>query len=168
VRRADAPGLHRDCDALVTTVPGLVVAVTAADCLPLLYSAPGAVAAAHAGWRGIAAGVAEAALREIARAAAVAPEVVAIHLGPCIRPCCYEVGEDVATRFPAAAVRRDAARPRLDLARAVRLRLAEHGVPEARIHDCSVCTACDPATYFSHRRDRGLTGRQWGLAALRP
>ena len=166
VTRAVAPGLHPDCDALLTTTPGLALAVTAADCLPILYGAPGAVAAAHSGWRGTAAGAPEAALVALCGAAGVAPGAVSIHLGPGIRGCCYRVGPEVADRFPEAALRRDGDTIHLDLPSAVRLRLLAAGVPSGAIHDTNACTCCNPDWYFSHRRDHGLTGRQWGVAAL--
>ena len=161
------PGLHPDCDALVTTTPGIALAVTAADCLPILYTAPGAVAAAHSGWRGTAAGAPEAVLAAVCAAAGTGPERVTIHLGPGIRGCCYQVGPEVAKRFPTEAIRHAAASLHLDLPTAARLRLLEAGASPEAIHDTGACTACAPQWYFSHRRDRGLTGRHWGLAALR-
>jgi polyphenol oxidase len=167
VARVGGPGHHEGCDALVTTVPGLALAVSSADCLPLLYVAPRAVAAAHSGWRGTAAGMPGAALAALCELAGVGPAVVDVHLGPCIRSCCYEVGEEVARRFPAAAVVRADAVPRLDLALAARLALEELGVPAGAIHDTGACTSCRRDLYFSHRRDGGRTGRQWGVAVLR-
>jgi hypothetical protein len=166
VARVSAPGLRPDCDALVTTTPGLALAVTAADCLPILYAARGAVGAAHAGWRGTAEGASEAALAALCAAAGATPGAVTIHLGPCIRGCCYEVGPEVAARFPAAALRRHGAALHLDLPTAARMRLIAAGVTPQAIHDTGACTACEPQSYFSHRRDRGLTGRQWGVVAL--
>lgn len=166
VANVRAPGLQPECDVLVTTTPGLALAVTAADCLPLLFSAPGAVAAAHSGWRGTADGAPEAALSAVCSAANVGPERVTIHVGPAIRGCCYQVGPEVAARFPAPAVRRDERGLWLDLPTAVRLRLIEAGLPPAAFHDTGACTACEPEWYFSHRRDHGLTGRQWGVIAL--
>src|SRR5262249_26838904 len=77
-----SPGLAPSCDALVPRTPGLTIAVSSADCLPILFSAPGAVAAAHAGWRGTVAGVAEATLAALCRVAQVGPEQVRAHLGP--------------------------------------------------------------------------------------
>jgi len=172
VLRADGPGLAGDGDALVTTRPGLALAVTAADCLPVLLAAPGGVAAIHAGWRGAAAGVAEAALRALTAAAGCDAGQVTAHFGPCIRDCCYEVGPEVAAQFPAAAVHRRAAPGRDDRAalhlsvpESVRRRLVEAGMSPEAIHDSGACTACDPEWYFSHRRDRGVTGRQWGVIA---
>jgi len=161
-----APGHHPGCDALVTTVPGLALAVTTADCMSLLYTAPGAVAAAHAGWRGAAAGMPAGALAAICSRAGCSPGDVTVHLGPCIRGCCYEVGHEVARLFPEAAVRPVDGGLRLDLPTAARLALLAAGVPEASIQDTGACTACEPHWYFSHRRDAGVTGRMWGVAVL--
>lgn len=161
-----APGLHRDCDALVTTERGLALAVAGADCLPILFTAPGAVAAAHAGWRGVAAGVPVHALRALCGAAGVRPDAVHVSFGPCIRPCCYEVGPEVAERFPGDAVTRLGNVLRLDVATAARRLLLDAGVPAPALHDVAECTACRADRYFSHRRDRGITGRQWGLVVL--
>jgi purine-nucleoside/S-methyl-5'-thioadenosine phosphorylase / adenosine deaminase len=164
---ADAPGLQPECDAAATRTPGLALAVTGADCLPLLFVAGDAVAVAHAGWRGILAGVAEAALQAVCSAGMVPPAEADAHLGPCIRACCYEVGEEVAERFPSEAMSRHAHSVHLDLPAAVRLRLMSAGLPLERIEDTGACTACDPSRYFSHRRDRGSTGRHWGVIGWR-
>lgn len=162
------PGLHPGCDALVTTEPGLALAVSGADCLPILFTAPGAVAAAHAGWRGVDAGMPAAALAALRAAAGVAAAAVRVYFGPCIRPCCYEVGREVAERFPAAAVSRLGDSIRLDVAAAARLQLLAAGLPDSALHDVRECTSCRADRYFSHRRDRGITGRQWGIVALAP
>jgi purine-nucleoside/S-methyl-5'-thioadenosine phosphorylase / adenosine deaminase len=161
-------GHHPACDALVTRVRGLVLAVTTADCMSLLLTAPGIVAAVHSGWRGTEAGMPRAALEAVCRASGATPDQVHVHFGPCIRGCCYEVGPEVAARFPAAAITtpRPGARPHLDLPAAARAQLAQAGVPAAACFDVGACTSCDPAWYFSHRRDRGRTGRHWALAAL--
>ncbi|MFI5370028.1 MAG: peptidoglycan editing factor PgeF [Candidatus Eisenbacteria bacterium] len=166
VTRVSAPGLHRECDALVTRAPGLPLAVSAADCLPILFVAPGAVAAAHAGWRGTAAGIPVAALEAVCDAAQVGAAEVSVHLGPCIRSCCYEVGAEVAARFPGMAVRRSGASIHLSIPDAARLQLLERGVLPGRVFDTGACTACEEFWYYSHRRDHGMTGRQWGLIAL--
>jgi copper oxidase (laccase) domain-containing protein len=72
----------------------------------------------------------------------------------------------VAARFPGEAVRHADDTPWLDLPTAVRLRLIAAGLPPQAFHDTRACTACEPDWYFSHRRDRGLTGRHWGVIAL--
>jgi hypothetical protein len=166
-RLVSRPGLEPGCDALLTRTSGLVLAVATADCMSLLYSAPGAVAAAHAGWRGAAAGLPASALRALCDAAQVAPREVRVALGPCIRSCCYEVGPEVARRFPSSTVDVREGRLHLDLPAVARLQLLEAGLPPGSLEDTGACTACEPAWYFSHRRDAGSTGRLWGLAALR-
>jgi len=166
VARVTGPGHFDACDALVTTLPGVALAVAGADCLPILYVSPRAVAAAHSGWRGTAAGMPAAALRAVCEAGGVAASEVEVHFGPCIRACCYEVGVEVARQFPTAAVARAGDSWRLDLAHAARLALLEGGARV--IGDTGACTACQRELYYSHRRDHGLTGRQWGVVAIRP
>jgi hypothetical protein len=168
LRHAAHPGHAPDCDVLLTRRAGLALAIATADCMALLYRAPGAVAAAHAGWRGAAAGVPGATLRAVCEAAGTGPAAVRVVLGPCIRACCYEVGGEVAARFPAAVVRRRGERRFLDLPAAAALQLREAGLPDAAFEDVGVCTACRPELCFSYRRDGPGTGRLWGLAALRP
>ena len=164
VERATGPGHLADCDALVSTAPGLVLAVTTADCMSLLLTTRGAVGAAHSGWRGTASGMPLAALDAVCEAAGVRSRDVTIHLGPCIRGCCYEVGPEVAARFPAEALRAEGGRTFLDLPTAARMQLMARGVTQ--IHDTGACTACEPYWYFSHRRDQGSCGRHWAIAAL--
>ena len=160
-----APGHHSDCDALVTRHPDVVLAVTTADCMSLLYHAPGVVAAAHSGWRGTADAMPVAALDAVCRLAGCAPDAVSVAIGTAIRGCCYEVGDDVAARFPSEAVLATGGKPRLDLPTAARMALAAAGVRPERLEDTGACTCCEPDWYFSHRRDRGRTGRHWGVAA---
>jgi polyphenol oxidase len=153
----DAPRVKADGHA--TSVPGVAALVLTADCLPVAVAAPGAVAMLHAGWRGLAAGVLQegvAALRELG---AEGPVVAAI--GPGAGGCCYEVGDEVRAAFADVPEARDGRR--IDLKRIARDRLREAGVAE--VHDAGVCTLCDER-FFSHRRERGVTGRQAGVAWL--
>jgi hypothetical protein len=168
VAAADAPGHHDGCDVLLTRIPGLALAVTGADCLPILLVAPGAVAAAHSGWRGTEAGAPRAALRALLSSSGAPAARVQVYFGPCIRRCCYDVGSEVASRFPEAAVSRANGGLRLDLAAAARIQLIAEGLPGDAIADTGACTACEPALYYSHRRDAGHTGRHWGVVALPP
>ena len=139
-----------EADGQATTRRGVGLVALAADCLPIAVAGEGAVAIVHAGWRGLAAGVIDAAV-EVVRG----PVHAAI--GPGAGPCCYEVGEDVRARF-----RTDG--PTLDLKAIARAQLDQAGV-EA-VHDVGLCTMCAPELFFSHRRDRGVTGRQAGIAWL--
>jgi purine-nucleoside/S-methyl-5'-thioadenosine phosphorylase / adenosine deaminase len=139
-------------DALVGAAPGVVVGVRTADCVPALIedSEAGICAAVHAGWRGLLAGVLEAAVGRMAELGGH-PERFRAALGPCIGPCCFEVGEAVAARFPAEHVRAARPRPFVDLRATARARLLSLGV--ADIDASPPCTRCDPAGYYSYRRD---------------
>jgi len=144
-------------DAAVSRAPGEVCAVSIADCLPVLLAGEGGevVGIAHAGWRGLAAGVIEATL-EAMRAR---PATVVAWLGPAIGPRVYEVGEEVRDAFVARGARAAAAfapaRPGhwlLDLYAVARQRLAARGVE--RVHGGGFCTHAESARFFSWRRDR--------------
>ncbi|WP_217912837.1 polyphenol oxidase family protein [Miltoncostaea marina] len=153
----------RDGDALVTRAPGGALAVLGADCLPVLLwrrDAP-AVAAAHAGWRGLVGGVLEAAV-----AALGAPARVGAAIGPGIGPCCYPVSAEVRRRFAARFGDAVVAPPAVDLAAAARRALVAAGVPDAAVTTAAACTSCEPGRFFSHRRDGAATGRQAGVIAL--
>ncbi len=165
VSEATGAGLHTETDALLTRQSGLAIAVSGADCLPLVLCSGDVVAAAHSGWRGTVDGMPLAVLRATLESSGAPAKDTYAYLGPCIGPCCYVVGEAVAGRFPAAAVVRRASNVFVDMGRAVRLQLEAAGVPEAHIVDPPACTSCATELCFSHRRDQGLTGRLWGLAA---
>jgi YfiH family protein len=139
-------------DGHATAAEGVGLLVLVADCLPLGLASGAAVAMLHCGWRGLAAGIVERGLRRFAE-----PPVAAI--GPGIGPCCYEVGPEVLDAFsPLRGVARDGT---LDLRAIVRRKLEAGG---ARVvEDVDICTSCRPDLFFSHRRDRGVTGRQAGL-----
>jgi purine-nucleoside/S-methyl-5'-thioadenosine phosphorylase / adenosine deaminase len=156
-------------DAAVSAEPGAVLSVLTADCGPVALVAPGAVAAVHAGWRGIAGGVLEAAVTEVRRRSSGPIRAV---LGPCIHPECYEFSatdlDPIAARLgPEVAGRTSDGALAFDLPRAVQLALTGAGVVD--ITDVGVCTACS-ADHFSHRRDgrrHGTTGLQTMLVAAR-
>ncbi len=151
-------GTEPDADASVTTAVGLPLVILTADCAPLAIVADGAVAAVHAGWAGLEAGVVERAADALR---AVAPGTLRAVLGPCIHPGRYEFGpgllERLVTRFgvEVAAVT-EAGTPALDIPAAVRVALRSAGVDT--LDDVGICTASSP-DYFSYRRD-GATGRQ--------
>jgi YfiH family protein len=153
-------------DAVVTRVAGLPLAVVTADCAPVAIACDDTVAIAHAGHRGLAAGVLE---RAVARVRAVGRGPVRALLGPCIHPARYEFSahdlEAFVARFgPGVAGSTQAGRPALDLPAVVRLSLARAGVDQ--FDDVGVCTAAS-ADHFSHRRD-GITGRQASIVVLAP
>jgi len=160
-----------EADGLVTAEPGVVLAVLTADCAPVLLADPaaGVVGAVHAGWRGLAAGVVEAGVAAMAALGADPAACVGL-IGPAIGGCCYEVGpevrEAVGGRLPAALATTRDGRPALDPAAGAAQALALAGVGQVRV--AGECTVDLEGRYFSHRRDRGRTGRQAGLVALGP
>jgi polyphenol oxidase len=124
----------------------------------VMLVADGAVAALHGGWRGLSEGiVAEGvqALRELGAGGAISAA-----LGPAARGCCYEVGEEVHAHFEAYDAR--IGERNLDLAAVAREQLTAAGVDH--VHDVGLCTMCaGEDLFFSHRRDKGVTGRQAGV-----
>jgi YfiH family protein len=155
-------------DAAFSRRPGPVCAILTADCLPILFTADGGdlVAAAHAGWRGLAGGVIEATVRALG----VAPERLMAWLGPAIGPRHFEVGAEVRETLlegdggaQAAFVPNARGRFMANLDQLARRRLATLGV--GRIYGGGVCTYAQVDRYFSHRRD-GVTGRQATLIWL--
>jgi len=155
-------------DALVSAARGVVLAIRIADCVPVLLASPGAVAAAHAGWRGTAAGVVPAAVHALREVGGSGPVVAAI--GPSIAGRDYEVGPEVVEALvaaggdPAAFVvgTSDAGRPLVDVATVVSGQLHALGVDVVDRHDGS--TFADRG-YWSHRRDGQGAGRQAALIA---
>lgn len=154
-QRAEAGGALPAVDGHLIVAPGIAGLVFVADCVPVALSGPNGAAILHCGWRGLAAGI-------IAKGvAAIAATDAAI--GPSIGPCCYEVGPEVLAPFERLGDGIAGGRM-LDLPEVVRRLLLEAGVE--RIELSGLCTSCEPELFFSHRRDRGRTGRQAGLVWL--
>jgi YfiH family protein len=156
----------RNTDALVTATRRLPLVTLVADCVPLALVDPARQVAAtvHAGWRGLAGGVVEAALAAMKHTwGTVAPDVVA-WIGPAIAACCYEVGPEVARQFPGAVTPGGEGRSFLDLRAAIRQRLDRAGLLEENLTGLNLCTSCRSDLFFSHRRatreGEAATGRQ--------
>jgi YfiH family protein len=156
VRPAEPATRGEQADGLWTDEPGLPILAMSADCLPIALgrtdgSRP-AIAALHAGWKGLLAGIVASGVE------ALGGERLAAAIGPGIGPCCYEVGEEVATPFRERFGDDVVSGGRLDLWTSAERALRAAGVD--RVDRFDRCTACEPETFFSHRRDRGITGRQ--------
>ena len=148
---------------MVTDQVGKSIGIRTADCVPvlLLDSRARAVAAVHAGWRGTAAGVVSRAVEALQARYGTRPPDVLAAIGPCIRPCCYQVGPEVAARFASfpGTTRIVDGKSYLDLAAANRLQLESSGLSADRIFDSGLCTSCLAADFFSFRRDPQNPGR---------
>lgn len=161
-----------EADACWTTTPGVACVIQVADCLPVLFAAPEGrgVAAAHAGWRGLSAGVLEATAKALCEATGCTAAELEAWLGPCIGPRQFEVGADVLAGFgvtPGSPHPRfvpcAAGKWRADLAGLARDRLAAFGLE--RIDGGIWCTVEDDLRFFSFRRDRPLHGNSGRMAA---
>ena len=155
-----APGLRGErADGLWTDETGVPLLAMSADCLPIALVRTGearAVAVLHAGWKGLLAGVVAAGVDALGGGA------VAAAIGPAIGPCCYEVGEEVAAPYRERFGDDVMHGRNLDLWTSAERALHAAGVD--RVTRFDRCTACEPETFFSHRRDRGVTGRQGVIA----
>lgn len=163
VRRAPWSG-RPEGDAAVAEQPGLILGIETADCLPVLVVDPvrRAVAAAHAGWRGTAAGVARSAVAALVAGGSRPTDLVAA-TGPGIGPCCYEVGDELRAAFGEAGTAffrpGPRGRPRLDVRAANERQLRDAGIAEERIHRVADCTYCRAELYHSYRREGRHAGR---------
>jgi YfiH family protein len=159
-------------DAVVALADG-AVGVRVADCVPVLIHAGAAAAAVHAGWRGTRLQIAGRAIRALQHAAGADPAQMLAAIGPCIGRCCYEVSQEFAATFRALfgpeAADDPAANPKphLDLRYCVEQSLLRAGVPPERIEQVEGCTSCDSGAFFSHRRDKGRTGRHLAFIEVR-
>ncbi len=153
-----------EADAIVSAVPGVVISVRVADCVPILLAAPRVVAAVHAGWRGTAADITRAALRAVCSVAGCAPASVRAAIGPAICGRCYQVGSEVLEGVSrvAAGASWVGAGSHVDLAEANASILRAEGV---RVEVLGLCTRCGPG-FWSYRRDGATGGRQVGAIRL--
>lgn len=177
---------EEDADAAISDRPDLLLVVSAADCFPVLFHDPisGAVGAAHCGWRGSAARLAANVVVAMQHEYGTRPADLRVAVGPGIRGACYQVSPEVAARFvdagfpegvvvPDRATSADAgstepagsqaAKYLLDIEAAIAATLTDSGVAPTNIAWLGRCTHCEPAVFYSHRRDAGRTGRLWGF-----
>jgi YfiH family protein len=162
----NADGLtDRQCegDALITNKPHLSIGVRTADCVPILLldSRQRAIAAVHAGWRGSAHAIVRATLRKMNADFGTEPADIYAAIGPCIRECCYEVGQEVAERFCVTFPEwtPHAGKRHVDLAEANRRQMLSAGVPVSSIFDIQTCTSCQIESFYSFRREPQNPGR---------
>lgn len=181
-------GAFDDTDALITSGAQTPLVILTADCAAIFLYDPvnRAAGIAHAGWRGTLAGIAAKTVRRMHAELGTSPHDVLAGIGPSIGPCCYEVGDEVImsveTRWPdyteemlvdpdmasAGSFRASVneGRRHFDLWRANELILIDAGVPEKNIEISRLCTACRTDLFYSHRAEKGVTGRFGGIIML--
>ncbi len=170
VRLVKAPGGSEGYDALITDTPGILLAVSVADCTPILvYDARHhAVAAIHAGWKGTAGKLVQKTLDIMAQTWNTRGADCWAMVGACIGPKAFEVGPEVAERFEPAFKHWDETRGKyvVDLKKANAAQLLGFGIPENHIDVWDACTVNDNRDFFSHRAEKGVTGRMLGYIGL--
>jgi polyphenol oxidase len=158
---------ERQGDAICCVKAGLAIGVRVADCAAILLAHPqtGAVAAAHAGWRGLVHGVLASALRALSASAQARPEQLVAAVFPHISSDAFEIGEEVAQQIAASApedlavIVRGGEKPHADLGRAIRAQLLRAGLLAENIECVAGCTLGEPERFFSYRRDGAASGR---------
>lgn len=170
VRRAIAEKEWRECDscdALWSDERGVSLGIKVADCLPITMVDPShsVVANIHSGWRGAVQNIAAATVDALVGETPFEPPTAIAYLGPSIRVCCFEVGEEVATRFAPDFVDRSHERPHVDLPAFTIDILRARGFRDELIFDSELCTRCEGSAFHSFRRDGSGGGRNLAIVA---
>ncbi|GAC1431167.1 MAG: hypothetical protein NVSMB68_03490 [Thermoanaerobaculia bacterium] len=161
------------CDALWTAQPHAALGIKVADCLPvtMIDAAHDVIANIHSGWRGAVQRITATTLDAVERETSFDPATSSAWLGPTIRACCFEVGEEVVEQFTAAFanahlfVDRSRQKPHVDLAGLTIEILRQRGFATARIFDSGLCTRCEGSIFHSFRREGRGGGRNLAIAA---
>lgn len=166
---------YRGIDGLITKDKGVPLMTFHADCVPLLFLDPinKGVAASHAGWQGTMLKIGQKTVKKMMEEFGSKPEDILVGIGPSIGKCCYEISEDVVERFNINFTETSnivfpmgGGKYMLDLWEANRIALKEIGVIDRNIISSRLCTACDTHLFYSHRREKGLTGRMASVIEL--
>lgn len=161
-----------DCDALITNIPGIVLNILTADCVPILLydKEKDVIAAIHAGWKGTQAQIAEKTVQKMQAVYGCHPEDIVAGIAPSIGSCCYEVGKEVAEHFFNVPDSFTAVGDKymLDLPHINKQQLLKAGLNEEQIQMSEVCTACEVTQFFSYRKEKGCSGRFMSMIGLKP
>jgi polyphenol oxidase len=150
-----SPGPQGQGDALVSDIADISLVIRTADCLPILMADPKncAVAAIHAGWRGVVSEIGPKAIDAMSRRFGTKAEDLVVAIGPGIGACCFEVGPEVAVEFGLSG------RTKVDLVETMCRQLGRNGVSAGQISAAGLCTYCNPELFESYRRDGEAAGR---------
>ena len=170
---------NHEGDGLVTNIENAALVIKTADCFPVLIVDPvrKAIGAVHSGWRGTLAGVLPRAIEEMIRRYHSDPAQLLVAIGPGIRECCFEVGEDVAQFFKGSIEEKTTARPPVgtaaapgkylaDIAAVLKAQLKQSGVPPENQYDAGMCTRCNTREFFSWRAEGAASGRMMAIIAI--
>jgi len=160
-----------DCDALITNIPGIVLSILTADCVPILLydKEKDVIAAIHAGWKGTESQIALKTVQKMKAVYGCDPKNIIAGIAPSIGSCCYEIGEDVAEHFFNIPESLTAVGDKymLDLPYINKQQLLKAGLHEEHIQMSEVCTACHVTQFFSYRKEKGCSGRFMSMIGLK-
>lgn len=167
VKRVFIQGGYDNCDGLITNSYGVFLTISTADCLPVFLFDPilKSIGAVHAGWRGLLLNIIPNAINMMWKEFQSFPENIKVFIGPAAGVCCYEVQDDVASKFP-DEIRISSMKKFLDLKLLAKKQLINSGVNEKNIEVSEYCTICHPELFHSYRRDRERAGRMMGVIGL--
>jgi YfiH family protein len=171
VRRAMKDTAWRECDscdALFADANEVALGIKIADCLPVALIDPTrhVIANVHSGWRGAVQRITAEAIDALRRDTLFEPREAFAYLGPSIRVCCFEVGEEVAAQFASEFVDRSRAKPHIDLVSYTVAMLRAYGFTDARVSDSELCTRCEGSIFHSYRREGKGGGRNLNIVAM--
>jgi YfiH family protein len=168
---AEHTGCLAEGDALITNHPGVTLSIRTADCLPVLMADPShrAIAAIHAGWRGVVLGIVPKTVQAMSERFGTRPEDLVAAIGPGIGACCFEVGPEVAVQFQRWFPEREdlASRTKVDLVETISRQLRRNSVTVGHLATANLCTVCDAGLFHSYRRDREQAGRMTATIRIR-
>ena len=153
------------CDALWTADPHTALGIKVADCLPVTLMGGNVLANVHSGWRGAVQRITAVTLDTIERQTSFEPRTSFAYLGPSIRVCCFEVGEEVADQFDVRFIDRSQAKPHVDTLELTIDLLRGRGLAAENIFDSGLCTRCEGSIFHSYRREGKGGGRNLAIAA---
>ncbi len=157
----ESAGPQGEGDALISNAPGIGLAIRTADCLPILIADPKnrAIAAIHAGWRGVVSEIASKAVDAMRQQFGSDPKDLVVAIGPGIGGCCFEVGPEVSAQFGFSG------RTKIDLVETTCRQLGRNGVRMGQISAAGLCSCCNPELFESYRRDREAAGRMVSIVS---
>ena len=160
LQKEAVPQIIPKTDGLLTSAPGLTLAILTADCLPIFFLVPDplTIGIVHAGWRGSATLIAQSAVEKLRRATRQSPEKFLVAFGPAILACCYQVGTELKKLFWDSVAGRGEALY-LDLVKENRQQLKKAGIREEKMGENPPCTFCHPDKFYSYRREKEKAGR---------
>ncbi|RCK71787.1 MAG: hypothetical protein IGBAC_0744 [Ignavibacteriae bacterium] len=167
VKRVYVQGGYDECDGLITNSYGVFLTVTTADCLPVFLFDPvtKSIGAVHAGWRGLLLNIVPTAIRMMWQEFRSFPENIKVFIAPAAGVCCYEIMDDVGSKFP-EEFKVKSVKTFLDIKLYAKMQLINSGVSESNIEISEYCTICNPDLFHSHRRDKKKSGRMMGVIGL--